>query len=201
MAATLWLARHGSRIDSTDTAWHRTAPRPFDPELSPDGRGEAGRLAARLEEANIACIFASPYLRTVETAHAVAEALDLPLRLEPALGEWLNPDWFPIRPERLPIDALAGLFPRIDRTYRSRGDPSYPETEEQAMERCAAAARRLTAAEAGSILLVGHGVTVFGILRGLAGIQSMDCRPCSLSKLVRRAGDWTVELCGDCAHL
>jgi broad specificity phosphatase PhoE len=46
-----------------------------------------------LKKEKIAHIFASPFLRTVQTANAVAEMLNLPIKLETGLSEWLNPVW------------------------------------------------------------------------------------------------------------
>jgi len=40
------------------------------------------QLGQRLKREDIAHIFASPFLRTVQTANQVAEALDLPIKLE-----------------------------------------------------------------------------------------------------------------------
>ena len=34
---TIWIARHGTRIDMIETNWKATAERPFDPHLADEG--------------------------------------------------------------------------------------------------------------------------------------------------------------------
>lgn len=87
---TIWIARHGNRQDFVDRNWRLSAPMPFDPELSADGAVQAQKLAGRLVGENIQHIFASPSLRTLETANYAAEALDLPIKVEAGLSEWFN---------------------------------------------------------------------------------------------------------------
>ncbi len=113
MAQTIWIARHANRIDFVNPDWFFTAERPFDPHLSEDGVVQAQELAQRLRAENITHIFASPFFRTVQTAHQVAEVLNLPIKIESGLSEWLNSDWMPSMPEKLSIDALQKIFPRI----------------------------------------------------------------------------------------
>ena len=47
---TLWLTRHGNRLDFVDAGWYLTAKRPYDPPLSAEGRSQAKALAQRLAE-------------------------------------------------------------------------------------------------------------------------------------------------------
>lgn len=202
MTQTVWLARHGNRQDFVDPDWPKTAVRPYDPGLSPDGIEQAQKVGRRLVDEGIECIFASPYLRTVETAHYVAERLDVPIYLEQGLGEWLNQAWFPAEPERLPPEALAERFPHVDLNYRSRLVPAYPETVETALGRAGETARLLAEAHAGTILIVGHGVSVTGAAVGLVpGTDVPECALCSLFKIVYREGAWQMDLCADVSHL
>lgn len=143
MSQTVWIARHGNRQDFVDSSWHRTAERPFDPGLSADGILQAKELGKRLQGKKIAHIFASPFLRTVETAHYVAEALDLSIKVESGLSEFLNPNWFFSTPECLTLDSLSQLFPRVDRSYTSRVIAEFPETEQTALRRAGKVARHL----------------------------------------------------------
>ncbi len=73
-------------------------------------------------------------MRTIQTANAVAELLNLPIKLETGLSEWLNPARIE-QPERLSTPALAKLFPRIDSSYTSRIAAKYPETHKKVRER------------------------------------------------------------------
>jgi len=198
----IWIARHGNRIDFVRPEWFDTAERPYDPHLSPDGLLQAKELADRLGKETIDHIFASPFVRTVETAHAVAHHLGVPLKLEWGLCEWLNPDWMPSMPETLPLDFLAQEFPRVDRAYQSRVRPTYPETEAQMRDRCARTARILADEFPGNLLFVGHGASVLGTAHALAGTNvTIRAALCCLVQLRDRGDGWIVELAGDTSHL
>lgn len=204
MTQTVWIARHANRLDFVNPDWFLSAKRPYDPPLSPDGEEQAKALAKRLAGVSIAHVFASPFLRTVQTAHAVAEVLDLPVKVESGLSEWLNPEWMPAMPEKLSLEALAELFPRIDTSYTSRVLAQYPETGDGALERASLTARRLAGEFPEDMLLVGHGASVMGATMGLAGSAGkpeLKVALCSLFKLVRRDGEWVMELNGDTSHL
>jgi probable phosphoglycerate mutase len=55
--------------------------------LSEAGRAQARALVDQLVGEPIVCIQSSPQVRCLETADALAEALDLPVMIEPALDE------------------------------------------------------------------------------------------------------------------
>jgi broad specificity phosphatase PhoE len=82
MTQIVWIARHANRLDFVNPDWFLTAERRYDPPLSDDGMIQAQQLAKRLNHEKIKHIFASPFLRTVQTANAVAEVLNLPIKLE-----------------------------------------------------------------------------------------------------------------------
>ena len=204
MTQTIWIARHANRLDFVNPDWFLTAERRYDPPLSEDGMKQAQQLANRLKGENITHIFASPFLRTVQTASQVAEVLDLPIFLESGLSEWLNPEWMTSTPERLTIEALAELFPRIDTSYTSRVVAEYPETGEKALLRSGETARLLADEFLEDILLVGHGASVLGATMGLVGeIAKTEVKAslCCLVKVVRQHPEWVLELKGDTSHL
>jgi len=204
MTQIVWIARHANRLDFVNPDWFNTAERPFDPPISDDGTVQAQQLAQRLQTENITHVFASPFLRTVQTANQVAQVLDLPIKLESGLSEWLNPVWMPTMPERLSIEALAELFPRIDTSYTARVIAEYPETGEQALERSGKTARLLADEFPEDILLVGHGASVLGATMGLVGGISkpeVNAALCCLVKIVRQDQEWVMELNGDTSHL
>lgn len=170
MSQIVWIARHANRLDFVNPDWFLTAERRYDPPLSDDGMVQAQQLAKRFKGENIGHIFASPFLRTVQTANAVAEMLNLPIKLETGLSEWLNPVWMTEEPERLSTPALAKLFPRIDTSYTSRIAAKYPETHEKVRERSGQTARCLaTEFFPEDILLVAHGASVLGGSNGVSG--------------------------------
>ncbi|WP_427159485.1 histidine phosphatase family protein [Aliinostoc sp. HNIBRCY26] len=205
MTQIVWIARHANRLDFVNPDWFLTAERRYDPPLSEDGFVQAKQLARRLKNENISHIFASPFLRTVQTANAVAEALDLPIKLETGLSEWLNPAWMTEEPERLSTSALVELFPRIDTSYTPRIAAKYPETHEQVRARSGQTARCLaTEFFPNDILLVAHGASVLGGAMGLVGeIAKSEVKAslCSLVKVVRQEPEWLLELKGDTSHL
>ncbi|MEH2265031.1 histidine phosphatase family protein [Nostoc sp.] len=205
MSQIVWIARHANRLDFVNPDWFLTAERRYDPPLSDDGLVQAQHLAKRLKKEKISHIFASPFLRTVQTANAVAEVLNLPIKLETGLSEWLNPAWMTEEPERLSTPALAKLFPRIDTSYTSRIAAKYPETREKVRERSGQTARCLaTEFLPEHILLVAHGASVLGGAMGLVGeIAKTEVKAslCSLVKVVREDPEWLLELKGDTSHL
>ncbi|WP_414572895.1 histidine phosphatase family protein [Nostoc sp. CCY 9925] len=205
MSQIVWIARHANRLDFVNPDWFLTAERRYDPPLSDDGTIQAQQLAKRLKGEKIAHIFASPFLRTVQTANAVAEVLNLPIKLETGLSEWLNPAWMTEEPERLSTLALAELFPRIDLSYTPRIAANYPETHEKVRERSGQTARCLANEFfPDNILLVAHGASVLGAAMGLVGeIAKTEVKAslCSLVKVVRQEPEWLLELKGDTSHL
>ncbi|CCQ68032.1 expressed protein [Crocosphaera watsonii WH 0402] len=56
---TVWIARHGNRLDFVKPHWFNTAKRRYDPPLSEDGFVQAKQLGKRLQKENIGHIFAS----------------------------------------------------------------------------------------------------------------------------------------------
>lgn len=197
-AQTVWLCRHANRIDFVDPS-RRCA----DPCLSDDGIVQARETGARLRGEPIACVFASPFVRAVETAHYIAEALAVPIRIEAGVCEWLNAAWFPTRPDWVPPDTLKARFPRIDRSYRSQVQPRFPETPDEMLARCRDAAGCLLESCRMDFLVVGHGASVAGLLQALLGRKppTSCCAVCALSKVVHRGGPPTLELYGDTSHL
>lgn len=205
MPQTIWIARHGNRIDFVNPDWFLTAEKRYDPHLSDDGHIQARQLANRLKGEEITHIFASPFLRTVQTANHVAQTLDLSIKLEWGLCEWLNPEWMSEMPETLSVKELCHRFPRIDPSYTGTSAiPYYPETGEECLKRTSETAKRLAAEFPENILLVGHGASVIGTTMGLVqGVVDTEINAslCCLVKVVRDDGKWVMELNGDTSHL
>ncbi len=199
----IYIARHGNRVDFVDPDWSRTAKRPHDPHLSPDGVEQAKRLGRRLLKESVDHIFSSPFLRAVETAHYISSELKLPVKIEHGLSEWLNDEWFAERPICLSSLSLARTFQCVDTTYSSLVSPRYPETWDDALVRAAITARLLAERYPGNLLFVGHGHSVLGATQGLVGENiDLNCELCCLVKVAARpGGQWMLELAGDTSHL
>ena len=203
---TLWLARHANRQDFADPDWAATADRPHDPGLSPDGIEQAKQLGRRVSALDVDRIVSSPFLRTVQTAHLVADTTAHRVELEPGLGEWLNEDWFDAPPDTRSPATLADQFASVDPAPSEPPcrEPTYPESKHQALARLGATGACLADRYADeTLLLVGHGITVQGVLHGLVGTDVPDpgCPLASLTKVERREGTWTIALRNDTSHL
>eukprot|EP01018_Ginkgo_biloba_P002584 Gb_39039 [translate_table: standard] len=74
---SLFVMRHGERMDNYDPQWIRSAPRPWDPPLTFNGKLQAWATGKRLrmEGGNITRVFCSPFLRCIQTAAEVVAAL------------------------------------------------------------------------------------------------------------------------------
>lgn len=200
----LWIARHANREDFVDPEWAATADRPHDPGLSPDGVEQARQLGRRMATLEIDRIFASPFLRAVQTAHHVAEMADQAILLEPGLGEWQNPDWFDEPAAPLAGRVLADRFARVDTNHTPCRHPEYPESRHGALSRLATTAHCLLEHHPRETLLfVGHGVTVLGVLHGLVdgAVPDPGCPLASLTQVERRGPDWHIAFRNDTRHL
>ncbi len=196
----VWTVRHGQRIDMVDPAWREGGG--DDPWLSPGGVEQARKTGQRLKGEGIRHIFASPFLRAVETAHHIGEALDLDVRVEHGLGEWLNPEWFREKPALMSTGMMADRFLRVDRNYEPAVIQDYPETWEHVLARTARTVEALLERFTGDILLVGHGASVAGVRHALTGSHDQACCDCcALFKMARRNEEWFPEIEGDTSHL
>lgn len=200
----IYLARHGHREDMATENWHKTAARPSDPGLSELGFTQARELAQRLKDCAIDRIFTSPFLRTVQTAAAVAEVVGCDIKVERGICEWLNPEWMPQAPELLPLETLHARYPRINLAYRSRGDRIWPEIDEQfdAWPKVDATIKAIISEFTGNLLFVGHGSSVAGMALSISGqALPQTLSPCSLSHFTYSASGWQTLLCGCTMHL
>jgi broad specificity phosphatase PhoE len=199
----LWIARHGNRQDLVDPGWKLGAERPHDPPLSQDGLVQVQELAERLAREPIRHIYASPFIRALQSATPVADALDLPIRVEPGAAEWLNEDWFPDGVDTLPLQELSERFPRVDTAYEPLIHLEFPESWEQCLRRCTVTGRMLAARHRGDVLVVGHGATIIGMVQGLMQDLSLALKwdLASLTLLERRGRDWELLMQSDTGHL
>ena len=93
----LVLVRHALpvRVDATPDG------RPADPSLADLGRRQAQRLVEALQRDNLDALYSSPAARAFETAAPLAEAIGLPVRIEPGIAEFDAND-----PSYVPVEEL-----------------------------------------------------------------------------------------------
>lgn len=70
---TIWVCRHGERVDNIDHRWGKKDCRAWDdPPLSDRGRVQAQEVGQRLKDEHIDHIISSPFERCVQTAQLIA---------------------------------------------------------------------------------------------------------------------------------
>ncbi|MFB6167981.1 MAG: histidine phosphatase family protein [Haloferacaceae archaeon] len=202
MADEVLVVRHGERQDSVDPEWAQTADRVHDPGLTELGRWAAWRVGRRLAADPPDAVYASPFLRTVETADEICREAGVETVLEPGLGEHRNPEWFDAEPETLSHATLADRFDTVRLDHDPYVVPSFPETGPAASARVGETARQIAADADGTVLLVGHGLTVGGVVDGLVGsTEGVDAPLCGLTRLAREGERWRLAYSGDTSHL
>ncbi|MBX3051142.1 MAG: histidine phosphatase family protein [Caldilineaceae bacterium] len=199
---TIWIVRHGNREDFGNSGWASQAERPYDPALSDDGERQAQEAGRSLVGQPVHRIFASPFLRTIQTAHHIADAVDLPVALEPGIGEIL-PTVQQI-PALLPADEQLRRFVRVDSAYSPIGHLAYPENEADGHRRSGQTVQQLADAHPEhNLLFVTHASPTIGIVRHLTGIQERISVPlCAIFTLQRNGQNWhLVGEGGSVSHL
>jgi broad specificity phosphatase PhoE len=197
----IFLARHGNRQDFIDPDWSVTADEPYDPPLSADGVDQARRLGRRLVGEGIQAIVASPFLRTIQTAHHVNEALGLPIFVEPGFGEWLSERSFERLPRLRAFDVLRRDYPMLGAEYAASWAPRHPETFEELRARSQQALEALLDKLEGNLLVVSHAAAVAAMALIDPGIQSVECPLCALFCLQHDGSRWQLTLASDVGHL
>lgn len=188
---TLYIARHGERLDFVDRQWFKTAEKPHDPPLTDIGNEQATELGQKLSSLNITHIFASPFSRCVNTASnaAIAISPDLRVCIEPGMCEWLNAQWY-AESKHGPIwrtaESLAAEYSNVDPTYEpvfpmSHNFDAFPESWDKVMSRCDKTYRAVSERfpTDGNILFVGHGSSVDALTTVLVpevGDRKIPCK-------------------------
>ncbi len=194
---TFWLIRHAHRLDFIQPEWFETANYRYDPPLSSEGFDQADALAQKFCQVPIDQIYASPFLRTIQTVDPLARLLQSPIRLEWGLCEWLCQDWTSELPETNPVDESIRDYPNIDVTYKSLVAPCYPETFEELNTRTSIIAHKLVQDNCKNILAIAHKGSVLGIVAALTGNDNWRTYdlPCGgIIKLVGVNGQWRSSI-------
>jgi broad specificity phosphatase PhoE len=81
------LVRHGQSEFNVHYGRTRQDPGIRDPALTDDGRAQVRAAAAVLADHDVRRLVTSPYRRALETAEIIAEALGVPVSVDPTVGE------------------------------------------------------------------------------------------------------------------
>lgn len=157
------LMRHGQSEFNVVYSTTRVDPGIEDPVLTSAGEQQAAEAGDRLGAIDLRRIVASPYKRTLHTAQIVAEALELPVSVEPLVREHaaFSCDI------GTPASELRRQWPSFD-----FGDlpetwwPRLGESDGEVQARCEHFRQSATVLADWSHLLV---VTHWGFIRGLTG--------------------------------
>lgn len=87
--------RHGERQDMADAAWAASAPRPWDPPLSPFGLKQAAQRGGEFADGRVPVrvVIASPFARCIQTAIELMRAYGLrpgALTVDARMCEWMS---------------------------------------------------------------------------------------------------------------
>ena len=166
-ATEVWLVRHGDCYDGIMGE---------DPPLSPQGRVQVRRLAARLSRLNFDAVYSSPLRRALETARAIRPDVSLDERLVEVHTELEDGH---VHPAEAPDEVLARMREAVDDA--------------------------VAANPGGRLLMVGHGVAILGYLCDVLRLEFGTLRllPYYTSvNIVRVSGDRRmVGSLADVAHL
>lgn len=202
-ARTIYLVRHGQRIDAVNKQWHKDGENKYDPYLSQLGWWQAQKVGERLQAVQIDHMISSPYLRALQTAQAIAEQIEMPFVVENGVGEWMGRAMMAQAPNIAPAQTRADKFSYMDTSYHSSVDPVWPETVPQVFDRYRAAMQHLLGAFEGNLLIVGHGRVVTGVPHVLTGKpeSTFKLELAGLTQLTWADDAWQVHLNGDVTHL
>ncbi|MGF1591865.1 MAG: histidine phosphatase family protein [Kiloniellaceae bacterium] len=157
------LIRHGQSHFNVHFAKTREDPGIVDPRLTAEGERQAREAGRQLAACGIRRIVASPYWRTLHTAEIIAEALALPVAIEPIVRERYS-FTCDIGSHRSELSQRWPHFSFGD--LPERWWPEAEESETALAERCHSfRSARLATEDWDGLLVVSH----WGFIRGLTG--------------------------------
>ncbi|KAI9063023.1 phosphoglycerate mutase-like protein [Trametes sanguinea] len=220
---TIYIARHGYRMNWVTNDWQSMTGLPRDPPLAVYGLNQAQELADYFlslpEDERPTIILSSPYYRCLQTAVPTAQKLDLPLYVEHGLSEWYSPvaPGTGLHPRPASASELRAYFPEIDDSWKSIYYPSrkgedVPAVHDRAnglMRALIPTIERKFSGKHKRVLLVSHAATVIALTRELVGNRELPLRVgcCSITELHRQpgatssVGSWVAKRLADGAHL
>ncbi|KAH7931019.1 phosphoglycerate mutase-like protein [Leucogyrophana mollusca] len=223
MIETIYIARHGFRLNWVNTNWKSVTGLPRDPPLAAYGETQAKELAGYFlslpERKRPTAIFSSPYYRCLQTSKPTSQALDVPIYVEHGLSEWYSPvaPNTGLHPRPSPAAELKAYFQEIDPEWSSLWYPSRKGENVEEIHQRIAAFLNLLVPEVEKrfgdkhthILLVSHAATVIALTRELLGDPGLPLRVgcCSITEMNRKdgassiLGAWDAQRMADGSHL
>lgn len=174
-----------------------------DPELSPEGRQQAARLAERLAGLPVAACYVTPLRRTAETAAPLAERLGLVPAVEPGLvevymGEWEGGLYRRRIAERDPLAAKVFAEQRWDLIPGG-------ESNESLFARTWDAVQRITRRHPDQLVVaVAHAVSISAVLAQVTASSPfafVSGDNTSISVIVGSGDRFALRRFNDTAHL
>ncbi|HEY3681649.1 MAG TPA: histidine phosphatase family protein [Streptosporangiaceae bacterium] len=202
-ATELLIIRHGESQPANPDSPFPLVDGQGDPELAPEGRAQAERVADRLADAGIQAVYVTNLRRTAQTAAPLAARLGLEPQVERDLREVHLGAWEGglLRKKAAENDPIAVRMRAEERWDVIPG----AESMDALAARVRAAVGRLAAANAGRrIAVVSHGGTIAAIFA-----QAAKSRPfafqgadnASISHIVVTGDRWVIRCFNDTTHL
>lgn len=202
-AADVLLVRHGESAPARPGEPFPLVDGHGDPPLSPHGREQAVRVAARLRRIPLDAIYVTTLRRTLETAQPLLDVVGLDARLEPDLREVHLGEW----EGGLFRMHVAEAHPLAQKMYAEERWDAIPgaESAESLAQRVRGALTRIAEEHAGGRVAVFTHGGVIGQALALAAASRpfafVGADNGSISQLVVGPGGWTVRRFNDTAHL
>jgi len=163
------LIRHAQTVFNVMYGAHRRDPGVRDPVLTDEGRSQAIAAAEALKQDDIARVVVSPYWRTLQTAEIIADALRIPVEVEPLIRERAAFTCDIGTPRsQLAQSWSAYAFDHLDEVWWA--DVEEPESDLH--ERCRTFCRNMSAQEDWPHVAV---ITHWGVIKALTGLRVQNC--------------------------
>lgn len=177
MEKQVYLVRHGQSESNLDRIM-----RGAEAQLSDRGRAQAELVAERVARLGVDALIASPFIRTLDTARAIAQSTGLTIEEEQLFREWGEPSLFMNRHEDDPllVEARHAIHGKTDPHYRHTDEETFAELR----QRAEAGLKLLEEHPSSKICVVSH----FGIMQMIAAVILLDSAltPAMMTRLYHR---------------
>jgi probable phosphoglycerate mutase len=202
-ATDLLLVRHGESAPASVEEPAPLADGHSDPELAPEGRTQAEKLADRLAHEHIDAIYVTTLRRTAVTAAPLAKRLGLTPQVEPELreiylGEWEGVAFRKYVNEGHPTAVQMFLEKRWDVIPGAESNDSFGARVRDGLQ-------RIVAAHPGQrVVVVVHGGVIgqaMGLVTNSSAFGFIGADNASISQIVAMPDPWVLRRFNDTAHL